>query len=132
MDYTTTNYTYGAPAQNSGAMTGFWIGYMVAIVILLIAGWKIFSKAAKPGWAIIIPIYNIYIILKIVGRPGWWVILYFIPLVNIIVHLLVSLNLAKSFGRSDAFGIFFLWIFPIIGYLVLGFGGSKYKGVSVK
>jgi hypothetical protein len=65
-------------------------------------------------------------------RPGWWLILFFIPIVNLIIHLIVALNLAKSFKRSTAFGIFFLWLLPIIGFLVLGFGKSKYVGPSVK
>lgn len=132
MTYTTTTYNYGAPAQNSGVTMGFGIFYLAVLIIIIIAGWKIFTKAKKPGWAFIIPIYNIYTMMKIVGRPGWWVILYFIPLVNIVVWIIVSLNLAKSYGRSDAFGIFLLWLFPIIGYLILGFGKSTYKGPAVK
>lgn len=127
MDYN----SYGNYSNNSSVGIGgaiFWMIYLVFIVLVLVAGWKMFVKAKQPGWAIIIPIYNIYIILKIVGRPGWWVILYFIPLVNIIIHLIVSLDLAKSFNRSSAFGIFFLWLFSVIGYLVLGFGKSAYQG----
>lgn len=125
--------TYGAYSNSSsGPSAGFWILYLIVIVLILVAGWRVFEKAKKPGWAIIIPIYNIYVLLKIVGRPGWWVILYFIPLINIIIHLIVSLDFAKSFGRSGAFGVFFLWLFPVIGYLVLGFGKSKYNGPAVK
>lgn len=105
-------------------------GVFILAIIILVAGWKVFTKAKRPGWAIFIPFYNIYTLLKIVGRPGWWLILYFIPFVNIVVHIIVSLDFAKSFKRSDAFGIFFLFLFPVVGYLVLGFGKSQYVGAG--
>jgi hypothetical protein len=97
--------------------------------ILIIAGmWRMFVKAGKPGWAAIIPIYNIFVLLQIVGRPGWWLILFFIPVVNVVVALLVSIDLAKSFDKSAAWGIIMLFIFNAIGYLILGFGDARYKG----
>ena len=64
------------------------------------AGWKVFTKAGQPGWAILIPFYNTYVLLKIVGRPGWWLVLMFIPLVNIVIAIIVAIDLAKSFGKS--------------------------------
>lgn len=126
MDY--TNYET-APASSEPPMAMVF-GALVVSVVILIAGWKVFTKAKKPGWAIFIPLYNIYTLLKIVGRPGWWLIWYFIPFANIVVHIIVSLDFAKSFKRSGAFGIFFLFFFPIIGYLILGFGKSKYVGAG--
>ncbi len=117
--------------ESSGDSVGL-IVWLAVIVVTLIALWRTFEKANRPGWNAIIPIYNIYIILKIVSRPGWWLVWYFIPIANIIVHLLVSLRLAKSFKRSEAFGIVFLWLFPIIGFLILGFGSSKYAKLSAK
>ncbi len=100
--------------------------------ILIIAGmWRMFAKAGKPGWAAIIPIYNIYVLLQIVGRPGWWLILFFIPFVNFFVALLVSIDLAKSFDKSAAWGVIMLFILNAIGYLILGFGDARYKGPSV-
>ena len=102
------------------------------IFVLYVAGaWKMFVKAGHPGWAAIIPIYNIYIILKIVGRPGWWLILFFIPFVNIVVLLLVSINLGKSFGKSTAWSIILLFFLNVIGYLILGWGADQYQGPSV-
>lgn len=126
MDY--TNYET-APVSSEPPMAMVF-GALVVSVVILIAGWKVFTKAKKPGWAIFIPLYNIYTLLKIVGRPGWWLIWYFIPFANIVVHIIVSLDFAKSFKRSGAFGIFFLFFFPVIGYLVLGFGKSKYVGAG--
>ena len=67
----------------------FWI-VALAVIVLTIAGtWMTYVKADQPGWASIIPFYNIYMMLKIVGRPGWWLILFFIPFVNIIVGIMV-------------------------------------------
>lgn len=99
-------------------------------VILAVAGmWKIFTKAGKPGWASIIPIYNFYILLEIIGRPGWWVILYFIPFVNFVVMILVALDLARVFGKSTLFAIGLI-LFPFIFYLLLGFGDATYQGTG--
>jgi len=89
--------------------------------------WKIFEKAGKPGWAAIIPIYNVIVLLEIVGRPWWWVILFLIPLVNVVIGFLVALDLSRSFGHDLAFalGLFFL---GFIFYPILAFGGDSYQG----
>ena len=99
-------------------------------LLVVIGLWKTFVKAGQPGWAAIIPIYNIYIMLKIIGRPGWWLILFFIPFVNIAIALIVSIDLAKSFGKSAVWGIILLFFFNAIGYLLLGFGDATYQGPS--
>jgi len=119
---TTTTTTSGAAA--------FWITYGVVVgafgLLMLVSMWKIFTKAGKPGWAAIIPIYNTIVLLEIVKRPIWWIILFLIPLVNLVVGLIVYYDLAKTFGRSV--GTFLLLIFvPIIGFPVLGFGNAQYK-----
>lgn len=102
--------------------------YLAVAVVAIVALWKTFVKANKPGWGALIPIYNIYLILKVAGRPGWWLLLYLIPIVNLIVHILVSIDVAKAFGKSAAFGVIGLWLFSIIGFLILGFGDAKYSG----
>lgn len=114
-----------------GLAFGVFVWSMISLVIsiiAIIALWRIFSKAGEAGWKAIIPIYNYYVLLKIVGRPGWWLLLLLIPFVNIIVYLLVSVDLAKSFGKSEVFGVVAIWLFSIIGYMILGFGESKYVG----
>lgn len=101
-------------------------GLLIALVVL--AGiWKTFEKAGKPGWAAIIPIYNIIVMLEIAGKPLWWIILFLVPCVNIIVSLLVFIALAKSFGKSEVFGIG-LWLLGFIFFPILGFGDAKYIG----
>jgi hypothetical protein len=101
----------------------------LALCVLIVAGqWKIFTKAGKPGWAALIPFYDLYVLLKVAGRPGWWLILFLIPLVNLVVLIIVSIDLAKSFGKSTAFGVLALALFPFVGYPMLGFGSATYNG----
>ena len=109
--------------------SGFWLIIEIIWIVLVIAGtWKTFVKADKPGWGAIIPFYNTYLMIKVAGRPGWWLILFFIPFVNIIMWLIVALGISENFGHGAGFGIL-LWFFAPIMFLVLGFGGSEYKPV---
>lgn len=115
-------------------ITGFFIVYLVALciaaIVVIFAYWKLFKKAGQPGWAAIIPIYNIYILLLTVKRPGWWIFLLLIPIVNIIIMLLVALDLARVFGKTGAFGLFLNFLLTPIGPLIIGFGDSKYISSS--
>lgn len=97
-------------------------------LLVLIGAWKVFTKAGKPGWAVIIPIYNAIVLLEICGRPIWWILLLLIPCVQIpVVQIILSLDLAKSFGKGPLFGIG-LWLFGCIFVPVLGFGSAQYQG----
>jgi hypothetical protein len=89
--------------------------------------WKIFSKAGKPGWAAIIPIYNAIVLLEIVDKPLWWIILMFIPIVNFVISIIVTVELAKKFGQSTGFAIGLILLAPIF-YPILGFGSAQYQG----
>src|SRR5881275_111465 len=102
------------------------VGLLIAL-LLIVAMWKVFTKAGQPGWASIIPIYNLYIWCKIVGRPGWWIILLLIPFVNIIVGITLCIDMAKSFGKGVGFGIG-LALLGIIFWPILGFGSAQYQG----
>jgi uncharacterized membrane protein YoaK (UPF0700 family) len=88
-----------------------------------------FVKAGQPGWGILIPIYNVYLMIKIAGRPGWWLILFFIPLVNFIVGIIVTADIARNFGKGIGFvlGMIFL---GFIFYPILGFGDAQYRPVA--
>lgn len=119
---------YGEPGAGAGIFGGVMMIVWLAVLVLIVAGmWKMFTKAGKPGWACIIPIYNIIVLLEIVGRPLWWIVLMLIPFVNIIVGLIVSIDLAKSFGKGTGFGIG-LWLLPFVFIPVLGFGDASYRG----
>src|SRR5581483_7203405 len=79
---------------------------LIAVIIFILALWKLFEKAGHPGWASLIPFYNGYIMLKIAGRPGWWLLLFLVPLVNVVINIVVAIDIAKAFGQSGAFGFF--------------------------
>jgi hypothetical protein len=111
--------------------TGFMLFGLAAAVIAIIGLWKTFEKAGQPGWTCIIPIYNVYILLKIAGRPGWWLLLYLIPVVNFVVAIIVAIDVAKAFGQSAMFGVFLLFVFAVIGFLILGFGNYQYRRPAV-
>jgi hypothetical protein len=94
---------------------------------VIVAMWKIFTKAGQPGWACLIPFYNIYVLCKIVGRPGWWLILMLIPFVNVIIGIILCIDLAKSFGKGVGFGLGLIFL-SFIFYPILGFGSAQYQG----
>ncbi len=109
-------------------MEGVIILLQLALFILVIAGlWKTFSKAGQPGWACIIPIYNLYVLIKIAKRPGWWVLLCFIPLVNIVISLIISIDVAKNFGKGVGFGVG-LFFLAFIFFPILGFSDAQFTG----
>ena len=101
--------------------------YVALLVLMIVSMWKIFTKAQKPGWAILIPIYNILVLLEIVGKPWWWLLLMLIPVVNIIFAIWMVNLLSKSFGHKEGFTIGLI-LLPIIFYPILGLGDSKYIG----
>ena len=99
---------------------------MLGIVAVLIIGmWKVFTKAGKPGWASIVPIYNVMVMAEIAGKPSWWGLLIFIPFVGWIFGIIIFAEVAKKFGKG--IGMTILMIFGI-GWLILGFGSAQYQG----
>ena len=105
---------------------------IVAIAIslfVIISMWKVFVKAGQPGWGVLIPIYNVYLMLQIAGRPGWWLILFLIPFVNFIVGIIVDIDIAKNFGKDAAFGLG-LFFLGFIFYPILAFGSATYQKVN--
>ena len=119
--------------SDAGAGAGLLLWYIVLYVIGALAFYGIFKKAGTngdPAWGAFVPIYGFYILLKVVGRPGWWLVLLIIPIVNLIVFIIVMIDLAKSFGKGGGYAvglIFLFWIFAMI----LGFGSAQYRGPSV-
>jgi hypothetical protein len=100
---------------------------LVLILFFVVVFWKIFTKAGQPGWAAIVPIYNIIVLLQIAGKPVWWIILLLIPLVNIIIMILVIAGLAKNFGKGTGFTVGLI-LLGIIFYPILAFGSAEYQG----
>jgi len=105
--------------------------YLAIIIVSIIGLWKTFSKAGQPGWAAIIPIYNVIVWLQICGRPVWWIILLFIPIVSLIIFIIMSIDLAKSFGKGAGFGIG-IFLLGFIFIPILGFGSASYVGPAAQ
>ena len=100
----------------------------VVIVILIAAVWKIFEKACKPGWAALIPLYNVIVLLEIVGKPWWWLLLMiFVPLGQLIWGIWTLNLLSKSFGQNEGFTVGLVFL-SFIFYPILGFGNAQYQG----
>ncbi|WP_075590661.1 DUF5684 domain-containing protein [Labilibacter marinus] len=107
--------------------TGAIIFSLLIAVFFIIVGWKIYEKAGKPGWAVIIPIYREIVLLEIIKKPMWWIIMLFIPPFSIIFGIWSVNLLSKSFGKGVGFTIGLLF-FPYIFGPILAFGSAKYEG----
>ena len=118
-------YSYSSQGQAPSPVATI-VGLLLALLVI-VAMWKVFTKAGQPGWASIIPIYNLYIWCKIVGRSGWWVLLMLIPFVNFIIMIILCIDLAKSFGKGAGFGLG-IALLGIIFLPILGFGSAEYQG----
>jgi hypothetical protein len=101
---------------------------LVLVLVTIVALWKVFQKAGEPGWAVIVPIYNVVVMLRIAGRPLWWFLLFFIPIVSLIPSIMIPVDIAKRFGKGTGFGLGLAFL-PFIFYPILGFGDARVEGV---
>src|SRR4030095_13505503 len=101
--------------------------YVAIIVLVISSRWKVFSKAGQPGWACIIPIYNIYIMTRIAGKPGWWVLMIFVPIANIVYMIWLTNMISKSFGKDEGFTVGMIFL-GIVFWPILAFGNAQYIG----
>jgi hypothetical protein len=130
MDY---SYSYPSGADQAAAGLGFmivcamWLVMLVFLAFYIVGLWRIFAKAGKPGWAAIVPVYNYIILLEIIGRPEWWVVLLFIPGVNLVMLIIMMIDLARSFGKGGGF-VVGLILLPYVFLPILGFGSAQYVG----
>jgi hypothetical protein len=118
----------GGSGGGAGLDAGMFLPGIIGALIGIVLGWILFTKAGQPGWYAIIPIWSTIILLRIVGRPWWWLLLLFVPILNIIIYIIVALDLGKSFGYGALFSIFLLFFLPLIGILIIDFGGARYLG----
>lgn len=137
--YTTSSTASSADATAiAGIMLALAPLILLLVAVALASVWKVFSKAGRPGWAALVPFYNLWVYAEIVGKPGWWglgaVLINFIPLIgpvaSTVIILILSIEMAKRFGKSPTFGVVGLWLFSIVGYLILAFGSAKYQSVT--
>ncbi|MDR6867315.1 hypothetical protein J2Y69_001916 [Microbacterium resistens] len=108
----------------SGTVSLWVLAYYVLIVIAM---WRVFTKAGYPGILAVIPIVNAIFLVKIAGMSGWLALLYLIPLVNIVFAIVVAVKLGGRFGKGGVFSFFLLWLIPFIGYFIIGLGRAQYR-----
>lgn len=131
-DYTYTTTDAAATGGIMAFLGAYFIFILVVAVFMAVVMWKVYEKAGKPGWAAIIPVYNVWVFAEIAGRPGWWglgFLLSFIPVVGplaaLAVSVILSIDIAKAFGKDTAFAVLLI-ILPIVGFPMLAFGDAKY------
>ncbi|KJL21197.1 hypothetical protein RN51_02211 [Microbacterium oxydans] len=100
---------------------------LVFYILVAVGLWKVFTKAGYPGILAIIPLVNLVFLVKIAGLSGWFALLYLVPVANVILAIIVAFKLGARFGKGGVFSFFLLFLFPYIGYLILGFGDSRYS-----
>jgi len=83
----------------TGSLIGTYIILCPFIILCLAGYWKLFEKAGRPGWQALVPIYSIYVMLKISGRPVWWLFWLIVPVFNVIVGIGIYMDFVKSFGK---------------------------------
>ena len=116
-------------AQIFSLMQDYSIWGVVVYVLIAVALWRVFSKAGYAGILAIIPIVNMFVLVKVAGYSAWMGLLYFIPFVNIIFAIIVAFKLGARFGKGGAFSFFLLFLFSVIGYFIIGYGKAQYREV---
>lgn len=119
-----------ASITDQASLASAWTSSIIALaiyIVVVVALWKVFTKAGWPGILAIIPIVNMFILVKIAGYSAWLGLLYIIPIVNVVFAIIVAIKVGANFGKGGAFSFFLLFLFPFIGYLILGFGDARYS-----
>ena len=105
-----------------------WAAVIHAIVFVVCA-WRIFTKAGRRGWVALVPGYNLYVLCRVAGTPGWWVVFLFTPPLNLAVLAIVNAGLAERFRKSAPFGLG-LFFLPVLFYPLLAYGKAAYEPPS--
>jgi len=129
-----TSSTYSITDQTSIfalSATNSLIGLAV-YVLLVVALWRVFSKAGYPGWLAIIPVVNLIFLTKIAGFSGWFALLYIVPIVGFVFYIIVSIRVGRAFGHGWFFSIALLVLLHIIGYLILAFSSDTYRAERIR
>jgi hypothetical protein len=132
-----TPAAFAQTGAGGGGGDGSWLGPVCGCIcgLIVVVGfglipvvslWKIFEKAGKPGWAGLVPIYNIIVLMEIIEKPEW-LIFMFIPCANIYFGIMATIELAKKFGKDTTFAIGML-LLPLVFYPILAFGKAQYQG----
>ena len=121
------NYDAAASAALSVGLIIYYVIALALMIVILVAMWKLYAKAGKPGWAAIVPFYSQYCLFDIAMGNGWLFLLTFVPCVNFVMTIICYLKLAKAFGKGTGFGIGLIFL-SFVFVPILGFGDAEYIG----
>lgn len=121
------NYEAAGLAIGAGVMVVYWLLMLAICIFIIVATWKVFVKAGKPGWACIVPFYSQYCMFDIAFGNGWLFLLSFVPCVNFVIAIMLYIKLAKAFNQGVGFGLGLVFLNPIF-MAILGFGSAEYAG----
>jgi hypothetical protein len=119
-----------------GMGTGMLIVWIAIMVFMLVSWWIVFKKAGQPGWAILIPIYNFLVILRVASKPWWWVFALLLaiipfagPILLLVVMIFIFHGISKNFGQGAGFTVG-LVLLSIVFVPILAFGDYKWKAAA--
>lgn len=112
------------------ALLLFFLIYIGTIVLMIASMWKVFTKANQPGWAAIVPIYNLIIMVEIAKKPTWWVAMFFVPFANIVFAIMTLNGISKNFGKDEGFTVGLL-LLGVIFWPILAFGNARYIDAEI-
>lgn len=129
-DGTDTTLDSGDAGLAAGAAIVFLLVYIaVFIAVSALMYWGLFEKAGEPGWASLVPFYNLWILVKISGKEGFWFILFLVPCLNIVALIVISLAIAERFGKEPIYALGLI-VLPIVFFPILGFGSAQYQPIG--
>jgi hypothetical protein len=99
---------------------------LLMILLTIATFWKVFTKAGEEGWKGIIPIYNLFVLMKIAGKPWWWGLLLFVPILGLVIAIFYNLALAERFGKGQLFGLGLCFL-PLFFFGMLAFSDAEYR-----
>lgn len=126
----------------AGVGTGLMVFFLAILVFNIIVNWIIFTKAGQPGWAILIPVFNLLVMLRVAGKPWWWIFIFLafpvflIPILGQIVYPIVILvfmimmfhGISKNFGQGAGFTVGLIFLGTIFR-AILAFGKYEWNKV---
>jgi len=126
-----TNYDSGlSDVAALGLLGAYWLVWAAVMVFWIVVMWRLFTKAGRPGWVAIVPFYNTWVYCEVCGKPGWWMLLLFVPVLNLVIGILLAFLLAERFGHGVGFGIG-LVLLSLIFHAILAFGDSRWSPPAV-
>ena len=99
--------------------------YVIVILLLIVSLWITVGKAGRPGVSQIVPIWNIIELIRISGKPLWWIFLFLIPVVNLVIAIMIYNAISQAFGKGPGFTVGMIFL-PFVFWPLLAFGDAKY------